>query len=138
NNEAVANYSIARSYFGERKPRTLSELLTDSDDYSFNIIKKLQRYDRIVAMDTNSSFYNDKKINLGIACHVIGKIKQNEIEWEFIPINHLFILLGEGEKIENKNWRQLIEYIQKHKNYKQEHKIGIIVDSDLGNLKDYN
>lgn len=138
NNQVVDNHSVLTGYIGEKKFRILSELPSERDDHSFDPIKKLKRYDRIVAMDTNSSIQNGKKINLGIAFHVIGKIKQNEIEWELIPINHLFVLLGEGDKIENKNWRQLVEYILKHKNYKPEHKVGLIVDSDLGNLRDYN
>ena len=28
--------------------------------------------------------------------------------------------------------------IMKHKNYKPEHRVGLIVDSDLGNLSDFN
>jgi len=138
NNEAIPNYSITQGYIGEKKFRILSDLPTEDNDYSFNFIKKLKRYDRILAIDTNSIVIKNRKINLGVAFHIIGRINQNEIEWEFIPINHLFVLIGESEKIENKNWQQLIEYIQKHKNYKTVHKIGIIVDSDLGNIIEYN
>ncbi len=138
NNKVVDNHSIITGYIGEKKLRTLSELPSDRDDHSLNPIRKLKRYDRIVAMDTNSATQNGRKISLGIACHVVGKIKKDVIEWELTPINHYFVILGEGDKIENKNWRQLIEYIMKHKNYKPEHRVGLIVDSDLGNLSDFN
>ena len=41
-------------------------------------------------------------------------------------------------KPENFGWVLLIEYIQSKSRYQRFEKVGIIVDSDLGNLKSYN
>ena len=137
-NQIMPVQSMVKGYLGETKFRTLSEIPTDKNDFSFNLIKKLQRYDRLVAIDTNSDFFIERKISIGVPFHVIGKISEGEIEWELIPLNQIFALIGESKKIENKNWVQLIKYILAHPNYNSAQKVGLIVDSDLGNLKSYN
>jgi hypothetical protein len=138
NGEVVPSDKLVRGYFGENKTRILSEIPCEINDHSLSEIKKLQKYDRIVAIDTNSSFCEKIKINLGIAYHIVGQIHETAIEWELTWINQYFVLVGESEKIENRNWRQLIEFILRHRNYYPQQRIGLVVDSDLGNLKDYN
>ena len=113
-NQIMPVQSMVKGYLGETKFRTLSEIPTDKNDFSFNLI------------------------SIGVPFHVIGKISEGEIEWELIPLNQIFALIGESKKIENKNWVQLIKYILAHPNYNSAQKVGLIVDSDLGNLKSYN
>lgn len=64
--------------------------------------KKLQRYDRLVAIDTNSDFFIERKISIGVPFHVIGKISEGEIEWELIPLNQIFALIGESKNRKQK------------------------------------
>lgn len=137
NDEVIPVQSLLRGYIGEKKFRTLSEIPTDENDFSFNFIKKLKRYDLILAMDTNSAFFKGIKISIGVPLRIIGKISDQEIKWELIPLQVL-VLIGESEKIENKNWVSLIKNLLDLKGFNHDHKIGLIVDSDLGNLKSYN
>ncbi len=105
-----------------------------------SLLKKLQRYDKIIGVDTNTKNIIGQTFSIGIACHLIGQINHNDstIKWTFIPINQLFVLHGKGDKIENRNWKQVIEFILQHKNYQQGERIGIIVDSDLENIDSFN
>jgi hypothetical protein len=138
NNQQLESNKQIRGYFGENKVRTLWEIPKDKDDHSLDFLKKLKRYDNILAMDTNSIIIKEEKYSIGIAGHVIGEITETFEKWDFKAIKKLFVLIGEGEKIENRNWKNLIEYILQHPNYNPESKIGIIVDSDLGEISNYN
>ena len=54
NDQIVKSSTQIQGYFGKNKIRTLTTIPKDHDDHSIDYIKKLQRYDRIVAIDTNT------------------------------------------------------------------------------------
>jgi hypothetical protein len=127
-----------RGYFGENKMRTLWEIPKDKGDHSLDLLKKIKRFDILLAMDTNTRLINRETYSIGIAGHVIGEITEAFETWDFKGIQQLFVLVGKGERIENRNWKNLIEYVLQHPKYNADHKIGIIVDSDLGEIDNYN
>ena len=138
NEEVLESKKQIRGYFGENKPRILYEIPKDKDDHSIDIVKKLKRYDILLAMDTNSKIIKDELYSIGIAGHIIGEITDKFERWDFKAIPKLFVLVGKAVKLENRNWKNLIEYILEHPKYNPQHKIGIVVDSDLGEIDNYN
>ena len=138
NGQELESKKQVHGYFGENKMRTVWEIPKDKSDNSLNYLKKILRYEKLIVMDTNSKIIKNEMFSVGIAAHLVAKKNENNIDWEFIPINQIFTIVGKGEKIENRNWKSLIEYILQHPVYKPEHKLGIIVDSDLGEIDNYN
>lgn len=137
--EIISSISQVRGYFGDNKIRTLSEIPKDINDHSIDEFKKLSRYDQIIGIDTNTIVINDTKVSIGIACCLIHEVAEDFNGWGFTPIPNPFPLVYSGNiKIENYNWRELMNYILLHQDYKANHLIGIIVDSDLENLSNYN
>lgn len=103
------------------------------------ILPNLDSFDTIMAIDTNS--YSIQKFDftshVGVAAQVLTTIENGQ------PIKHAKIIKvftnnGKLEKPENYNWKNLIEFIREHRNYLVTKKYGIIVDSDLGNIPNYN
>lgn len=137
-NEAIPSDGMVIGYFGERKIRQLVSIPGAPTDHSLDLLQKLKRFDRIIGIDTNSRQTQDRWIHIGSAVHLAGFQKDDQIEWRTYPINRPFILVGERAKPENENWKGVIEYVRSHKNYRPEHRVALVVDSDLGNLPSYN
>jgi hypothetical protein len=137
--EVINSTSQVRSYFGDFKIRKLLEVPKDSNDHSVDELKKLSRYNKIFGIDSNTTLIEDTKVSIGVACCLVYEVDDVFNGWVFKPIPNPFPLVYLGDlKIENYNWRQLINYIMAHQDYEANHLIGIVVDSDLENLSDYN
>jgi hypothetical protein len=110
------------------------------NDHSFCFKLKLEKYKHIVAIDTNTLNYFSKKLNLnlsiglGMAFVLLDNNDTHRIE----PIKVPFITNFNCEKPENENWVRVIETLKQNCKCTDQTKIGIVVDSDLGNLNDYN
>lgn len=140
NNEVIENKTISYGYIGENKIRPTSEIKTNPDDFTYCFKSKFERFKHIYAIDTNTfSFYGvhikrEIKLGLGIA---IG-LTQDENNFILHPIPFPFVTNIDVEKPENENWIRLIMVINEHCKCNDLRKIGIVVDSDLGNIQSYN
>jgi hypothetical protein len=137
NNELIASTKQIQGYFGENKIRILSEIPKDPNDHTLDLHKKLIRYDSLLAIDTNSKIINEINFSVGFSCQLEYQLFEEQIQWTFQPVQ-FFVIIGINGKPENRNWGSLIEFIKAHPNYNSNHLIGIIVDSDLGEISDYN
>lgn len=103
------------------------------------IIPNVERFDNLFAIDTNSLKLpeNDFYHHIGVAFQLVSKLDRSRTE-ELIELIQIFSVHGNCEKPENHNWRNLINFIRNQRSYLVNESYGIIVDSDLGNLNDYN
>lgn len=139
-NEVIKNSGLTLGYEGENKRRITTEIKTNPDDHSFCFNLKMNRYKHIVAIDTNSFTYESSIVNesiqmgVGIALALIEDDKGKRVE----PINVPFITSINCLKPENENWVRLIELLKANCQCSDPRKVGIVVDSDLGNIEAYN
>lgn len=126
------------SYKRKKSPKVLSKVSQNPENFGINHYATLQNFDFIFAIDTNTKEYNNQ--NLSVSCVVQCYKKQlapDTIKFEFTPIN-FFEFRNIKEKQENIAWGTLIELIMKSEIYNNKIKIGIVVDSDLGNILKMN
>ncbi|MDO3695997.1 hypothetical protein QVZ41_14185 [Wenyingzhuangia sp. chi5] len=134
----IKPHKLVHGYFGENKTRILSEIPTNENNFSLNYIENLKNYDNIIAIDTNSLKIKENTIYVGIAGQLAINITENSLTCDFKQIPQVFLIVEEVTKSENLNWKNLINFLTKHKNYNSNQKFGIIVDSDLGELDNFN
>lgn len=104
-----------------------------------SVEQNIINFDWLMAIDTNTSVILEKKVHFGFAVEIVSMTQQGLkfINPEFRYAAH-FTFSGDYEKPELMNWKQFIEFVIKDAGYTPEKKIGIIVDSELGNIQAYN
>ena len=132
--------AVQHGYQGLNKLRITSEIPLSDTDFGYSFKTKLDNYKHLVAIDTNSAKHRfitnnfEVSVGLGIAvCYL-----ENGDSWKVEPIKIPFIARFNSSKPENENWINVIELIKNKCGCPDERKVGIIVDSDLGNIPDYN
>ena len=132
-----SNYMVT-GYIGENKWRTTTQINSDQDDNTHSLEQKLNRYNHIFAIDTNTKIISNTifpiatKISVGVSVKLI--IEPNS--FLVATIEHPFLASFNSDKPENENWMTFITVLKDL--YSPTDKIGIVVDSDLGNIEDYN
>ena len=122
----------------QRKNKAGFKKITHLTDSSiFDVRQNLEKYQGLIAIDTNGRRINKRMIHLGIACEVSRIINGDFLDTK-IEVLKEFLIYGECEKPENENWKRLLDHIIGDSNYNPKSYIGIIVDSDLGNLPEHN
>ncbi|XOV93717.1 MAG: hypothetical protein ACFHWX_03200 [Bacteroidota bacterium] len=103
------------------------------------IIPNIERFDHLFAIDTNSLKLPEKDFHhhIGAAFQLVSQLDRTRNE-ELIELIQIFSVHGACEKPENHNWRNLVNFIRNQRSYLVNESYGIIVDSDLGNLNDFN
>ncbi len=98
----------------------------------------LQKFDGVFAIDTNTKIINGEIISIS-CCIVLCVLtyKNNIITAQYAPI-HCLEFRNIKQQAENIAWMKSIQLISANPSYNPNLKIGIIVDSDLGNLSEYN
>lgn len=115
------------------KDKVLSSISTSSKGSSFNPDSTLKEsFDHLIAIDTNTKTYKGKRVAITTAYCVKGDLKNYGPE---IPFEHLcsFLVvgLGEDEKAEPIGWFLTLKNKINYNHFKQQ-KLGVIVDSELG------
>lgn len=140
NGKVIENYGLSHGYIGEKKWRVTSEIKSNKTDHSLCFASKLRRYKHLVAIDTNEVKYFGKifgqevKLGLGIA---IALMEDEQSEY-LQPLSIPFVTTIFPSQPEQQNWIRLIETLKSNCHCMDQRKIGIIVDSDLGNIPDFN
>ncbi|MCB9964945.1 MAG: hypothetical protein H6855_02540 [Rhodospirillales bacterium] len=135
----MINVRHERSYEREGKaPKTVSSVPMSGVDLQFCSNEALRdHYDHVFAIDTGTKEINGISVSVSGIISTKKRTAQGEECLEYgVPC--LFYFTDQAEKPENLAWVLLIQEIQASEKYKKARKIGIVVDSDLGNLKFYN
>lgn len=126
------------SYDREKKKKVINKLELDRDYTSLNPDIFLHKFDIIYAVDTNTKIEEEKTISVTtiILCK-LEKMLDGDITVNYGPLYSLEFW-NLKEHAENFAWMKVIQFITRDNAYNPDWKIGIIVDSDLGNLSAYN
>ncbi len=104
--------------------------------FSFNPDEFLELFDLIYVIDTSTDM---PKREISVSC--VGKLelekKLKDIFFDYSVVE-IFSMWDVKEKAENLAWMVWIEKLLENPDYIRDLKLGIIVDSDLGNIENYN
>lgn len=139
--------TIGDSYTRESgKTKILNQIRTNNDQINLNPNANLDNFDWLFAIDTNTKEYNDFK--LSISCSAFLKIELEEPElnketanqkWAAkVTMQAAFIFRNPTVNPEVVGWQELINRIRQSPEFKDTLKIGIIVDSELEALSQFN
>lgn len=138
--EQIKSDQLVMGYIGENKWKHTFQINSDMEDDTYNLAQKLERYKHIIAIDTNTKliespiFTRPTKVSLGAAVAFVEEEKVLKLK----TINRPFLASFNSLMPENENWVQLIELFKKGCQCTDSRKIGLVVDSDLGNIESYN
>ncbi|MBN9083844.1 MAG: hypothetical protein BGP04_16540 [Rhizobiales bacterium 62-17] len=138
----VTDFYSEMSYERVKGPKILSRVPMANDQLHWREHEALrQNYEFVVAVDTNTISIDGKRISVTgvtIATHSAANfsIELGEF-WEF-DVPFCFALTGVKEKPENFGWAYSLEQLVARKLITPATKVGMIVDSDLGNIPAYN
>jgi hypothetical protein len=134
--------TIERGYFkgGENgaldNQKVLLRISLDSGKpYYTGFYQSLKKFDYIFGIDTKMVTIDGKAVYLGLAQRLIFEISECGILYDFIPFKSFPLL--QSIKPKNENWFHLINLLCKFKLLNGK-RIGLVVDSDLGELDNYN
>jgi len=129
--------NVETGYVRTKDFKVLNKALLPPQELNVNSNRKLESFDLIFAIDTNSKAVGNEIIS--IACVVGGKnvLMPSHTAIRYRSVNCLEFR-NIRDKAENIAWQKCIELIQAAPDYKSTKKICMIVDSDLGNIPRYN
>ena len=125
-------------YDRKKKKKVIHKLDLDTTQITDNPDLSLKKFDLIYAIDTNTKARNDKVIS--VATVVLCKLDfatDGTINYQYGPL-HSLEFWNINDHPENVAWMKVIQFITHDQAYHSGQKIGIIVDSDLGNLAAFN
>lgn len=129
-------FNFTRSYIGENKERVVARA-TNLPGAITNVGSWVMNFDVIFAIDTNTEKYKDIYISAGAVCQgtIVKESKDsgtiNSGQWLIFDWYH-----RGNTNMETKTWVETIKIIQLA--FSSDTRIGIVIDSELGNLEDYN
>jgi len=139
NNKLIIPESVTVETEYERKkgPKILNRAESGHERLAADPNRALQKYDLIYAIDTNTKLLNSETLSVAgiILCKITPHAGFLYVQYALV---HCFEFRNIQTKPENVAWRTLIEMLMAHPQYSSLKDIGIIVDSDLGNISDYN
>lgn len=142
-----ASITIGNGYTRESgKTKILNQIRTNSDQINLNPNANFDNFDWLFAIDTNTREYNDFIIS--ISCSAFFKIELEEPElikdtanqkWAAkVTMQAAFIFKNPTVNPEVVGWQELINRIKQSPEFKDTLIVGIIVDSELGALSQFN
>lgn len=125
-------------YDREKKKKIINQIALDPNRITPSPEESLQKFDLVYAIDTNTRVASDKL--LSVTCIVLCTL--DHVSDEILDIRYGPFRALEFWNItdhpENVAWMKVIQFITQDSAYNTNSKIGIVVDSDLGNLSAYN
>lgn len=139
--EAMTNVYSQISYERPKGPKVLSRIPQTTAGITFDPSSALfKNHDFLCAVDTNTRVLAGKEISVSAVVTFVrappppGAIEHWKLDvpfcWEFVGLK--------TEKRENFGWLVVLEKLNDLGIIKSTTSVGMIVDSDLGNLPDYN
>ncbi|MBT1072940.1 hypothetical protein [Pelotalea chapellei] len=125
------------SYERAKKPKVLHKSQIQADELRTDIHVALCNYDLFYVIDTNTKIINNNKIS--VACVILCKFRPNDdMTLAFFAPIHALEFWNIPHKPENTAWREAILAIMANPYFKEDFKVGLLVDSDLGDIPAYN
>jgi len=128
------------------KLKVISKINTNVEKINLNPHTNNLNYDWLLSIDTNSKQYDNKKISISCSAFINltfdepFQIKKDlKQKWD-INFKYLDAFVSINPKVNPEliGWQILINWILASSNYNNSLKVGIVVDSELGNLSDFN
>lgn len=129
------------SYERPKGPKVVSRIPQADPALSFDGSAALfKNYDFLCAVDTNTRVINDQKISVvGVVTFRQAPPPEGASEYWALDVPFCWEFVGlKVEKPENFGWLAALEELHHRRLVTAEMRIGMVVDSDLGNLTDYN
>jgi len=133
---AKVGYEIG--YDREKKKKVINKIDLDPNRITVNPDESLQKFGLIYAIDTNTRATNGKL--LSVTCIVLCKLDlavDGTLAVQYGPLRGLEFW-NIKDHPENVAWMKVIQFITQDPTHNLNSKIGVVVDSDLGNLPAYN
>lgn len=130
------------TYDRAKGPKVLSRIPQAQPDLSFDAPPALEKnFDYLCAVDTNTRRIQGKNVSaVGIVTfEPVWAGQKNGLQraWRFdVPFGLEYVEIK--TKPENCGWLEALAYLHKFGHIDPSQRIGVVVDSDLGNLSDYN
>jgi hypothetical protein len=125
-------------YDRTKRKKVIHKLDLDTAQITDNPDLSLKKFDLIYAIDTNTKAGNGKVVS--VATVVLCKLDfatDGTINYQYGPL-HSLEFWNINDHPENVAWMKVVQFITQDQAYHSGQKIGIIVDSDLGNLAAFN
>lgn len=147
-NIPLSSATISLQFEKPHKSKVLNQIPIPLNNFTLDPHIALEKFDLLFAVDTNTISLNNHK--LSVSCVVGGFIEKKSsqpfgkfLEKITLSLNvfdkpNAIAMWNIKEKEENVGWMIFIEAIMRNPIYKEESKIGIITDSDFGNIEDFN
>jgi hypothetical protein len=120
-----------------KEPKILHTSTSATSDAWFSTNHQLLSYDHLIAVDTNTNYLNGSPVSITAAYHVIPENRNPESAFCKARVLALIEFWNVVEKPENLGWWQILQALADHP-LEYAGKIGLIVDSDLGNHQAFN
>ncbi len=122
----------------DKHPKVLHESESPTGTSYLNANHQLYEYDHLIAIDTNTKNYNERcSVSVTAALHLIPGSSDANMFCATYSLLFLFECWNVKEKPENLGWWHVINAV-KGAEEQFSGKIGLVVDSDYGNLSQYN
>lgn len=120
-----------------KAPKILHASSSATGDTWLSTNYQLLTYDHLIAVDTNTNFLHGSSVSITAAYHLIPEKHDQNHVYARSRVLALVECWNVVEKPENHGWWQILQALAK---YPLEYagKIGLIVDSDLGNHQAFN
>jgi hypothetical protein len=138
---AMVNTYSEVSYERPKGPKVVSRIPQAAPALTFhNSTALFKNYDFLCAVDTNTRMINDQKVSaVGVVTFREAPPPQGASEYWALDVPFCWEFVGlRVEKPENFGWLAALEELNHRRLVTPEMCIGMVVDSDLGNLTDYN
>lgn len=133
---AQVGYEIG--YDREKKKKVINKIDLDPSRITVNPDDSLRKFALIYAIDTNTRATNGKLLSAtGIVLCKLDPVVDGALDVQYGPIRGLEFWNIEDHP-ENVAWMKVIQFITQSPTHNPKSKIGVVVDSDLGNLPAYN
>ncbi len=133
---AKVDYEVG--YKREKKKKVINKIELDSTRFAVNPDETLQKFDLVYAIDTNTRTASSKLLSVtGVVLCKIDHVADGVLDVWYKPF-HALEFWNIKDHPENVAWMKVIQFITQDPAYNPNNKIGLIVDSDLGNLPAYN
>jgi hypothetical protein len=140
--QEMTNVYSERSYDRAKGPKVISRVPQANGRLSFDDGPALEKnYDVVCAVDTNTKAVQGKRVSMvGVATAKRGALAERDgIKrfWRYdVPFCLEYIALQGAP--ENFGWMAALEIMGKRGLIQRAQRVGLIVDSDLGNIRAYN
>jgi len=122
-------------YEREHKPKIVHRTPLDTSAPGVNPDIALERFDLLLAIDTNSDEASGISVGCVARCDYLDFGQKVLVMWE--P-RQLVEIRNPSESAENIVWRLVLESIAASSRFKEMRSVGVIVDSNLGRIPMYN